>query len=71
MICVRCAHDTAALVATAPDGSHAWEIYHCSRCNFTWRSTEDEEITNAAKFNPRFKLDRTDLDALPVGIPLD
>jgi hypothetical protein len=46
MKCVRCLHDTAAKFTEAPDKSGAWEVYGCSRCNFTWRNTEEDEVIN-------------------------
>jgi late competence protein required for DNA uptake (superfamily II DNA/RNA helicase) len=69
MNCVRCSNDSASVVAKAPDGSGAWEVYYCSRCNFSWRTTEDEDIINSEKFNPSFKLDKDDLSKLQVRIP--
>lgn len=71
MICVRCLKDTARKVADAPDGSGAWEVYYCERCNYSWRSSEEEEITVIEKRDPEFQLDKTDIDNLlnPVPIP--
>lgn len=58
MICVRCLHDSAAKIADAPDGSNAWEIFHCSKCNYVWRSSEDEGITNPEKRDKWAQLDK-------------
>jgi DNA-directed RNA polymerase subunit RPC12/RpoP len=38
--CLRCS-GTAVAKESAPDGSDAWSIYACQRCNFSWRSTEE------------------------------
>jgi len=69
MKCVRCLHDTAAKFAEAPDKSGAWEMYGCSRCNFTWRSTEEEEVTNPAKRDPGFQL-KGEISDLQVLVPV-
>ena len=65
MQCVRCLDDTASKVATAPDGSNAWEIFYCEKCNFSWRSTEEEQVTVIEKRDPRFQLDKIDLSKVP------
>ena len=52
MKCVRCLTDNASKVAEAPDGSKAWEVYVCSRCNFVWRSTEEPEVIDPEKRDP-------------------
>ncbi len=60
MKCVRCLRDAASVVATAPDGSNAWEVYYCSECNYSWRNTEPEEITDIAQRDPWGQLDKKD-----------
>ena len=70
MKCVRCLMGEAEVVAKAPDGSGAWQIYRCTRCNYGWRSTEPEEITDPAKRDPFFQLDKTDLSELTSPLPL-
>jgi len=70
MKCVRCIKGDAEVVAKAPDGSEAWEIYRCTRCNYGWRSTESESITDPAKRDPFFQLDTTDLSELTSPLPL-
>ena len=55
MICPRCDDLQASKIFEAPDNAE-WEIYRCPRCFFTWRSTEDEEITSPEKYDPCFKL---------------
>ncbi|MBN2791425.1 MAG: hypothetical protein JXQ81_02850 [Desulfuromonadales bacterium] len=71
MKCIRCLKGEAAVVATAPDGSGAWEIYKCADCNYGWRSIEPEEILNPEKRDPRFQLIDVDLSKLlsPCPIP--
>jgi len=70
MKCVRCLQDTATKIADAPDGSGAWEMYGCSRCSFTWRSTEEEHVINPEKRDPYFQLDGVDIDNLLVLVPV-
>lgn len=70
MKCVRCLNDSADLAARATDGSGAWEIYLCNCCNYSWRSTEDEDITNIEKRDPYFQLDKVDLEKVEVGNPI-
>ncbi|MEN6603835.1 MAG: non-oxidative hydroxyarylic acid decarboxylases subunit D [Bryobacteraceae bacterium] len=71
MMCVRCYEDTANQVAEAPDGSHAWAVYYCARCNFSWRNTEEPEVIDPAKRDPYFQLKGVDLTNLmhPCPIP--
>ena len=54
MICPRCDFVEAYKVFEAEDRS--WEIYRCPRCNFNWRNTEGEELTDSRYYSPRFKL---------------
>jgi hypothetical protein len=66
MKCLRCLDDTASEVAITPDGSSAWAIYYCEKCNYSWRSTEEESVIVPEKRNPRFQLDKTDFNKIPV-----
>lgn len=70
MICLRCLKDSAQKIADAPDGSEAWEVYYCERCNYSWRSSEEAEITAPDKRDPEFQLDTTDLDGLQILNPI-
>jgi vanillate/4-hydroxybenzoate decarboxylase subunit D len=70
MKCVRCIDGDAEVVAKAPDSSGAWEIYRCTRCNYGWRSTEPDNITDPAERDPFFRLDKKDLSELPSPLPL-
>lgn len=64
MKCVRCLQESASKVASAPDGSGAWEVYCCDRCNFSWRSTEEPHVINPELRDPWFQLEE-DPDDLP------
>jgi len=70
MICVRCLKNSAAKIADAPDGSRAWEVYYCERCNYSWRSSEEPEITAPEKRDPEFQLENVDLDSLQILNPI-
>ena len=70
MMCIRCYENTAAKVATAPDGSNAWEVYYCEQCNFSWRSTEEPEVINPEKRDPYFQLKGVDLTKLMCPVPI-
>ena len=64
MKCVRCGSDEAYKVADAPDGSGAWEIYACPTCNYNWRNSEPDYITDPEKRDPRFQLTQEQLASL-------
>ncbi len=64
MKCVRCLHDTAEVVAKAPDGSNAWELYFCSTCNYSWRNNEVESIPRSTSGDPWCQLDKVDFTKL-------
>ncbi len=69
--CMRCGKtDCVEVVAKAPDGSGAWEIYKCKYCNFGWRSTEPEKILDAKKWDPFFSLVGVDIDKLMAPCPI-
>lgn len=67
MICPRCDSNTAEKLLDAPKDK-SWEVFLCQTCWFSWRSTEDEVVTNPAKYDERFKLKPDELDKL-LAIP--
>jgi vanillate/4-hydroxybenzoate decarboxylase subunit D len=69
MICPRCDSNAGELLVKAPV-DNAWEVYVCGICNFTWRSTESEDITDPAKYDKRFKLSPNAIPELPVLPPV-
>lgn len=72
MICPRCDSSTAALLVEAPKDK-SWEVYLCQTCWFSWRSTENDAVTNPASYDKKFKLDPaalTQLMAIPPVPPL-
>jgi late competence protein required for DNA uptake (superfamily II DNA/RNA helicase) len=70
MICVRCSNESANVVAQAPDGSGAWEIIYCSKCNFSWRTSEEDQSIVPAKRDKMFQLEGSALDHLQVLVPI-
>ncbi|NLI14314.1 non-oxidative hydroxyarylic acid decarboxylases subunit D [Pelotomaculum propionicicum] len=69
MKCVRCLHDTAAKFAEAPDKSGAWEMYACSRCNFTWRNTEEPEVITPELRDKNFQFTQ-EVSDLQILVPV-
>lgn len=69
MKCVRCLAD-AEKIASAPDGSGAWDVIYCSKCNFSWRTSEEPEVINPDKRDKWFQLDKINLDTLIVPCPI-
>ena len=72
MFCPRCDQEEGIKIFEAPkDGS--WELYRCQRCDFVWRSTEKEEITNRRLYPAEFKLNEDQMAKMtekPVIPPL-
>jgi protein-arginine kinase activator protein McsA len=64
MICPRCDSNTAELMVRSPVGQ-VWEVYVCTTCFFSWRSTEDESIRDPSKYDKRFKLKPEHIASLP------
>ena len=70
MRCVRCIEGEVDVVAVAPDGSGAWEIYHCRLCNYGWRSTEPASVTDVTQRDPFFQLNADQLTGLMSPLPI-
>jgi hypothetical protein len=66
MQCVRCLKDSASTVAVAPDGSQAWELYHCTHCHYSWRNTEPDYITDISKRDPWGQLSGQDIESVQI-----
>jgi vanillate/4-hydroxybenzoate decarboxylase subunit D len=69
MICPRCGCSTTNLLVKSPVDD-AWVIYKCRTCDFTWRSTESEDVTDYSKYDARFKIDPSKIVELPVMPPI-
>ncbi len=55
MICPRCDSETVDLMAKAPVGD-AWEVYICTTCHYSWRSTETPDKTDPKQYKASFKI---------------
>ena len=67
MNCPRCESDQVRIMAIAPV-DHAWEVYVCDKCCYSWRSTEEIHILD------KFKLDDEkikNMQVIPPIPPLD
>ena len=69
MVCPRCDSDTVEFLIKAPEKG-IWEIYKCKTCNFTWRSTEPEDITDPGKYDKRFKINPSNISHLDIIPPI-
>ncbi len=69
MICPRCDSNKAYKIFEAPQ-DRSWEIFRCPYCNFTWRNTEEEEVTNPLLYNPRFKLNEDKIKNMSPKPPI-
>ncbi len=68
MKCLRCLRESADVVAKAPDGSGAWEVYYCTECNYSWRNNETEEISVLEKRDAWGQLDKVDFNQMRVNV---
>lgn len=60
--CPRCGTATVECHHVARDGDETfWRVLHCSRCSFTWRSTEEPEVIDPALRPATFQLDADDM----------
>jgi hypothetical protein len=64
MICPRCAHEEISTLAESPVPG-MWEVYLCSLCLYTWRSTEPDRRTRREAYPEEFRLTREDIANAP------
>lgn len=67
MKCPRCQSENVRIMTKAPE-DHAWEVYVCERCCFSWRSTE------TVKIHEKFLLDEEKIrrmETIPPVPPLE
>ena len=69
MICPRCDSNTVDLLVKSPVAD-AWEVYICSTCSFSWRSTEDDSIKDPDKYDKRFKINALDIPGMMTIPPV-
>ncbi len=70
MQCVRCLRDNASVVAKAPDGSGAWEMIYCSTCNFSWRTSDEEQYVSPSRRDKAYQLEGAVLEKVQILIPI-
>jgi vanillate/4-hydroxybenzoate decarboxylase subunit D len=63
--CPRCDSKKTQILCESPVKG-CWIMYVCPVCTFTWRSTEPEAITNPEMYNPRFKVNPSDMDKYQI-----
>ena len=64
-VCPRCGSHTVEVVFKSPVEG-VWEVYNCTTCGFTFRSTEPDYMTDPEKFDPTFKIKPEDLQNAPM-----
>ena len=64
MSCPRCDHDDITRLAVSPVPG-VWEVHHCERCLYTWRSSEPARRTSREHYPERFRLTTEDLTHAP------
>lgn len=69
MICPRCDSAFTSVMVKSPVGDE-WEVYLCDTCQFSWRSTEGDNITDPEKYDKRFKLEANKFDKLDQIPPI-
>jgi hypothetical protein len=69
MICPRCDSEHIELMATSPVGN-VWELYVCSTCWYSWRSTETPDKTDPKLYNKKFKINPANIDKMLMIPPI-
>jgi hypothetical protein len=62
MTCPRCDSPLVEVMATSPMPG-VWELLHCERCLYAWRTTEPARRTTRAAYPERFRLTQEAIDA--------
>ena len=72
MTCPRCDAATLERLATSPVPG-VWEVLQCTRCLYSWRTTEPARRSNRAEYPERFRWTQADIDSahpVPTVPPL-
>lgn len=69
MTCPRCESKKTEVLTESPVGK-VWTVYICNDCDFSWRNTESPEITDPAKYSPKWKLTAEKIANLGVIPPI-
>jgi len=69
MICPRCDNDKVELMAKSPVGN-VWEMYICTTCTYSWRSTETPDKTDPKLYSAKFKIKPASIPSMLVIPPV-
>lgn len=47
-------------------GQTVWLILHCTRCSFSWRTSEPKSAIDPSLRNPDFRVDASQIERMPV-----
>lgn len=67
--CPRCGSATVTRHATSP-APGVWELFGCTTCRYTWRSTEPAENTDQQHYPAAFRLDPATIPGLAIQPPI-
>ncbi|MFJ9123742.1 MULTISPECIES: non-oxidative hydroxyarylic acid decarboxylases subunit D [unclassified Streptomyces] len=59
--CPRCPADTITRLATSPVPG-VWDVLQCTRCLYTWRTSEPDRRTRRDAYPEAFKLTDADIE---------
>lgn len=63
-MCPRCDHDDLRKLADSPVAD-VWEVLQCTRCLYTWRTTEPDRRTSRDAYPRAFRMSQSDIDNAP------
>ncbi|WP_346279728.1 non-oxidative hydroxyarylic acid decarboxylases subunit D [Pseudonocardia sp.] len=68
-VCPRCGSADLSILARSAVAD-AWTVHGCSRCAYSWRSTEPPRTSRRDVYPDRFKLSGTEIAAAPDVPPV-
>lgn len=63
-MCPRCDNTEIHVLAHAPVAD-AWQVLQCTRCLYTWRTTEPPRRTQPELYPEQFRMTDTDINTAP------
>ena len=67
--CPRCLMDSASVISKSPVPG-VWEMYNCSVCGYSWRSTDVLQNRSPEHFPEEFRWDSSQFDKLASYPPV-
>jgi hypothetical protein len=67
--CPRCDAPSLERLAVSPRPG-VWEVLHCRRCHYTWRSTEPDRRSSREHYPEQFRLTEADIAAAQPVPPI-